>query len=261
MANTLIVFIGSNNVGTYINAMSHAIDMHQVDQIVLIDLLEVPYEKRFDFSSFVNNTLWDAIRELEAGKFGGQEIETPSNFQTYKKLKDIFGVKKHIDSKNYQFLKDELNQLKKQYGANAMIEISGVPKRVAFDILAGCLAVGFQKIVTFELKQQRRGVDALYHNLSASDYEHVKLSSLEQFLENIERYGAIKNRKKNLTIIAAFISAILALLYALTEIKIGKSNLILVAVVMLFTCFGGILSVLDAWAGLKISFRVRRSQS
>lgn len=259
MANTLIVFIGSNNVGVYINAMSHAIDMHQVDQIVLIDLLEVPYEKRFDFSNFVNNTLWEAIKDLETGKFSGQQFEIPSNYQTYRKLKDIFGVKKHIDSKNYQFLKDELNELKKQYGANAMIDISGVPKRVAFDILAGCLAVGFQKIVTFELKQQRRGVDALYHNLNASDYEHVKLSSLEQFRENIERYGAIRNRKRFLTVMAALISAILAFAYTYFKLKEGQPNWVFLFIVTSFTFFGGILPLFDVWGGLR-SLGIKKSK-
>jgi len=251
MANTLIVFIGSNNVGTYINAMSHAIDMHQIDQIVLIDLLEVPYEKRFDFSEFVNKKLWDTIKDLAEGKFEGQEIAIPSNFQTYKILKKIFGGKKHIDSKNYQFLKDELNDLKGTYSSNAMIDISGVPKRVAFDILAGCLAVGFDKIVTFELKQQRRGVEALYHNLKTSDYEHVKLSSLEQFNENIERYGAIKNRKRFLTVIAALVSAILAFGYTYFKLKEGQPNWIFLFIVTLFTFFGGILPLFDVWGGLK----------
>ena len=258
MLNTLIVFIGSGNVGTYINAMSHAIEMHEIDHIVLIDLLEVPYEKRLDFSDFVNNTLWQAIKDLDNGNFGKDKIEITDDFQTYKKLMDIYGNKRDIDTKNYQFLKDELNRLKEKYGNESMIDISGVPKRVAFDILAGCLAVGFDKIVTFELKQQLRDSAALYHNLKSMEYEHVKLSSLEQFQKNIEHYKAIKNRKRNLTIVAAFISAMLTLAYTFTKLKIGGPNWIFVSVVMLFTFFGGILSVLDAWGGLRINYKTKK---
>jgi hypothetical protein len=253
MGKILFVFVTSPNVGVYINAMAHAVDMDKVDHFVMIDLLEAPIDKPYKFGDFVNGELWKAISELTAGSFNGKSLVLPPDFRIYEKLKECFGAAKDHRQINYQFLRQDLRSLKQTYGENVIVDLSGVPKRIAIDVLASCLAVGLKNVTTFELKKPLRGVEALYHALSDADYEHVILPNLSPFLEGIESFSARQNRKKLLMVLGALgISAILTLLYQLGRKQLGDNSWLLIAAVVLCDIFGVVLPILDAWGGLRL---------
>lgn len=260
MGKTMLVFITSPNDGVYVNAMAHSVDLDKVDHFVMIDLVEAPIERTFKFDDFVNGKLWEVISELAKGSFGGHELQFPSESKIYERLKEIFGKARDHRQINYRFLQQDLQQLRQEYGDGVIVDLSGVPKRIAIDVLASCLAVGLKNVTTFELKKPVRGAEALYHVLHEADYEHVRLPDLGPFLEGIESFSASKNRLKLISVLGALIiSMVLAFLYYFGRVQFGENAWFLILLVAVFNFFGGILPILDAWGGLRLSKIMRIS--
>src|SRR5437868_159258 len=211
MTSPLLVFIGSSNVGPYINVMANSVDKHDVDRIALINVLESPSGQQVDFADFDNRVLWDTLCGLVEGRYKdrGQEFPIPKDCEAYKKLKHIFGNSHFLHTVNYQFLRNGIEKLKNIYGTDAIVDVSGVPKRVAIDILTACLAVGISNVMLFELKKPMGGVQALYYALKETDYEHVVLPNWEPLLGNLEFFSARQNRRKLLTVVVAILISLL----------------------------------------------------
>ncbi|KAF5416080.1 MAG: hypothetical protein C5S48_03945 [Candidatus Methanogaster sp.] len=254
MAKPIIIFVGSPNVGSYINVMAHSIKNYGVNRIVLVNLLCAPSGQQVDFEKFVNADLWKTISEIAYGRYNGEQFELSKDFRTYENLKKIYGNSHDLREVNYQFLSDGIKDLQSEYGSEAIVDLSAVPKRVAIDVLTGCLAVGLQKVTVFELKKTKRGLEALYHTLNESDYEHVVLPNWEPFLDNLESFAARRNRLKLWTVVGAItISLLLTILYQIGRIRFGEGSWYLVGTIVFFGFLGGILPILDAWGGIKVT--------
>ena len=100
MANTLLVFVGSSNVGPYINAMANSIDKYEINRIALINVIDSPSGERVDFASFANTVLWETICGLVEGVYKWkdrfdrdhvEQVPEAMDCEAYKKLKYIFG--------------------------------------------------------------------------------------------------------------------------------------------------------------------------
>src|SRR5438309_204413 len=111
MARPLLVFIGSPNVGSYINVMANSVSKHDVDSIALIRLLESPSGEQVNFENFANKDLWDTLSGLVEGiyKWRDQEgkdrealVPEAKECEAYKKLKNVFGNDHFLRSVNYQ---------------------------------------------------------------------------------------------------------------------------------------------------------------
>jgi hypothetical protein len=255
MAKPLIIFVGSPNVGPYINVMANSVQNHDVDSIALINVLESPSGQQVDFADFANRVLWDTMSNLVEGKYTdrGKELAVPKDCEAYKKLKQVFGNSHFLHTVNYQFLRDGIEKLRNRYGADAIVDVSSVPKRVAIDILTASLAAGMPNIMLFELKKPMSGIQALYHSLKETDYEHVVLPNWEPLLGNLEFFSARQNRRKLWTVVASIvISLLLTILYQLGRITFGDGSWFVVGAIVLFGFFGGILPIVDAWGGIRL---------
>jgi hypothetical protein len=170
MAKALVLFMGSPEVGPYVNAMAHAVDSFGIDRIVLVQVVGAPTGLQVDFDAFVNVELATVVSQLADGQFSEKAFSVPAGFRAYSELKRVYGTERDLRRVNYQFLRDSLMELKALYGTESIIDISGLPKRVAIDVLTGSLAVGLERVMLFELKKRGRGLDALYHALHEADY-------------------------------------------------------------------------------------------
>lgn len=133
MTRPLLVFIGSSNVGPYINAMANSVSKYDVDHIALINVLDSPSGEQVDFADFANTVLWTTICGLVEGVYKWKDrdgrahvLQVPEakDCEAYKKLKDVFGNSKTLGKVNYQFLRDGLEKLKNTYGTDAIIDLS-----------------------------------------------------------------------------------------------------------------------------------------
>ncbi len=184
MARSLLVFIGSPGVGSYINAMANSVDKYDVDDIALIKVVGLPSDGPVD-ANLIKKEVLDTVsslvkgvyKELDRRSLTYRESPAPKakDCEAYKKLNRILEDSYHTKTVNHQFLKESIETFKRLYGANAIIDVSGATKKVAIDVLTACLAVGMSYVMLFELKKPPGGIDTLYHNLQDTDFEHVLL--------------------------------------------------------------------------------------
>ena len=102
MSRPLLIFVGSPNVGPYINVMSNSVGKYGVDRIVLVNVEDAPSGQQVDFEEFVNRELWDTLSDLADGKYKGQQFQVPQDFHSYKELKRVFGKEHALDKVKYK---------------------------------------------------------------------------------------------------------------------------------------------------------------
>lgn len=257
MGRALLMFIGSGQVDPYINVMANAVDRCNVDQIVLVKLVNVPSGQQGNPEEF-DEKLRRAVMGLADGKYEarpGNIINIGSAIPEYKKLKEVFLNAFTVKTLNYLFLRDEIAALKKFYGPDPVVDVSGTLKRIAIDVLAACLAVDMKYVTLFELRKRADGVNTLYHVLkNTTDYDLVVLPNEAPLLSNIEIFAARQNRQKLRVVIAAILVAIvLTVLYQVLGIAFGPGNWILVVAIVFAGIFSGIIPIVDAWGGGRLS--------
>lgn len=153
MARNLLIITGSSDVGSYINVMANSVSKYGVENIALVNVLGLPSGQQIDFENFANKALWDTLCDLVNGEYKGKDREGKDKVfpvpecEAYNKLKHIFGISHDVKPVIYQFLRDDMENLKNIYGADAIVDISGALKRVAIDVLTACLAVGMSNVM------------------------------------------------------------------------------------------------------------------
>jgi len=156
---------------------------------------------------------------------------------------------------NYQFLRDGLEKLKNTYGSDVIVDLSGVPKRVAIDTLTACLAAGIEKITLFELEKLGSPSELLYHNLKKGDYEHVVLPNWEPLIGNIRFFSVRENRQKLRSVVVSILASMLLLItYQVVSIFWGGMNWfswLLVFAIAVIGLVGGITPIMEAWGGVR----------
>lgn len=272
MTRPFLVLVGSSGVGSYINAMANAVSKYDVDSIALINVIESPSGQQVDFEDFANKVLWDTLcglvdgiyKEKDRQSSAYREVAVPEakNCEAYKKLKQVFGSSHYLHTVNYKFFRNDIGKLKDIYGDDAIVDISGAPKRVAIDALTACLGVGLSNVMLFELEKPARGIDTLYHNLKEADYEHVVLPNWEPLIGNIEFFSARQNRRKLWIAVSSILaSIILTVFYQLVRTHLGEGNLIswfLVSAIAIIGLVGGVTPIVDAWGGIRLALSLDR---
>lgn len=248
--------------------MTHSVMHYGINKIVLIHIENAPVGEPISFTQFRKN-LEKTIEELPNGKYltrdNKNHVKTeyfnlPTDFTGYSKLKDIYKRNHVVKKMSYDWIKKELPEFTNKH-KGCIVDLTGVAKRVAFDIFIACSFLGIDKVATFEKKDHTKyGVNALYHNLNPpNDSEYVFLHNSPEFIESLDEISAKKNRKKLITVIAAF--SLTAFVFLMDYIYRGNSSGTLTVMIasQVFSIFGGILPILDAWGGFKISRRLRKN--
>lgn len=257
MGRALLMFIGTGRVDSYINVMANAVDKCNVTKIVLVKILNAPAGQQGKPDEFYEELL-RAVKGLAEGKYEskpGNIINIGTAIPEYKKLKEVFSNNHAVEPVNYLFLRDEIAKLKNFYGPDPIVDVTGTLKRIAIDVLAACLAVDMKYVTLFELRKPPSGVNTLYHILkNTSDYDLVILPNEAPLLSNIAVFAAQQNRQKLRVVIAAIlVSIVLTVLYQILGIAFGSGNWILVVAIVFIGIFSGIIPIMDAWGGGRLS--------
>lgn len=274
MDRTLLVFVGSSNVGPYVNAMANAVNKYGVDRIALINLVEPPSREQVNFIDFANTDLWNTVCGLVEGVYKWKDRKGKSHtvpvpeakgYEAYKKLWEKIGESHLLVKVRYKFLREDIERLREIYGADSIVDLTGTPKRIAIDILAACLAVGMSRIMLFELNRLfDNEVESLYHNLAESDYTHVLLPDSEQLMANIEFYSSRRNRSKLWRSVGSILAAIILIVgYQFARIDLGETNWftwLLVVAIAIIGLVGGVAPLMDAWGGMRLLLSIDKKE-
>jgi len=242
MARSLLVFIGSPNVDSYINAMSRSVDEYKIEEIVLIKVAGLRSLENIEANK-VKKNIENAVLELVDGIYRdkGVAIQAPGskNFKNYEQVNDLFNRSLGIKTIESDSLRDEIAKLKNKYGQDTICDISGMPKKPAIEVWTACLAIGLE-VTFFELNRKPSGADTLYHNLKPGEYTYVNSQDLSKtsVYYNIELFAAQKRRRKLMVI---------AIAMSLSVIVVWGQQ---IAVISGYTWVGGILAVIITILGL-----------
>lgn len=172
MSRTLFVFLFSDRVDSYINAVAHAYDKEQVDAVCFVYVRGTPTGLTDILANTVFSTIANRLEELSRG---GAEI--------YQRIQARL-LDRRLLPLDYSSLRSGLSrELNKCGGANkCMVDVTGAAKGPAIDVFSVCLALGVRSIYTFELKNKPDPANpekSLYHFLGPNDYSYTRLTETE----------------------------------------------------------------------------------
>lgn len=202
MSRTVITFMGSSNVGTYLNTISLLSHKYDVGRIIFITLNESPLEFDIDVDKIISQDLYKVFCELSEKKYKGKDISLSEDAKKiYDKSRELISRNKMIDSINYNFFNSEIRKVIKGIEEDVIFDITALPKRIGIDIFIKLLSCGFNNVINFEIKNTKKAKDIengfLYHLLETeSNYELVFLSSEDTFYKNV-KYYVLQQEKTN----------------------------------------------------------------
>lgn len=245
MSQSLLLLVGSSRPGVYINTMSYAVDnIEHIDRFVVVNIVGASIGDNNDFEEMINKSLWDLLSQLAQGTYGSKSISAKYS-QLYAKVKDLYAYRS-TERLNYIFLRSEVRRLRERYGSGAIVDITSVPKRVAIDVLAACLAEGMTQVTLFELKRQG---ERLYHELSQSEYEYLVIPDRTPLMTNIEVFMAKRNFQKFMSVIITICISILIMVFAQLGLG-GLGGWLMTVLMAAFSIIGGISPIIDALGGI-----------
>ncbi|MEM6255088.1 MAG: hypothetical protein AAF821_19400 [Cyanobacteria bacterium P01_D01_bin.156] len=170
MVKTLFLFLFSNRVDTYINAISYAYDEMEIKAVRLVYVKGTKIGLKDDTqASAVFTEIWSRLQEL-AEKTNG----------IYKQINERL-LDRQLIPIEYSSLKISLGRLFKLHGGprNCIIDLTSASKVASIDVFTVCFALGIKSIHTFELGlpfDPKSPDKFLYHALSKSEYSYTCLS-------------------------------------------------------------------------------------
>lgn len=247
MSRTLITFIGSSNVGTYLNTISHLSDKYDIEKIIFISLTEAPLEIYIDIDKIITAELYEVISELAENKYKGKSLNlSEEERKIYYKAKEIMSRNKRIRTVNYNFFNSELEKIIKDAKEDVIFDITALPKRIGIDVFVELLSIGFNNIINFEIKNPKKAKNTengfLYHSLvKENNYELVFLSKEEQFYKNVKYYILQQEKSKFLCI---FISLLISTGIAIVQVFINK-KIELTTLLLFLSILSGVIPLIE----------------
>jgi hypothetical protein len=230
MSKGVLVFVFIPRVDPYINAITHFFDVHHVDEVIFVEIREPPIPSPPNFSELVD-TIWESACLLANGRYRdstGGTRDLPGDYAVYGRLVDTLSRQKHTESIIYHDLRKGLIQLKRKYGEGVSVDITGVPKRLAADILASSLAAGIDDVFLFELREPYDGLRPtrfLYHNLSNTKFDHVRLPDSAPMIANLTLFSLDLHKSSLLCLgTAVLVSLLLLVGFSLMRDRLGDAS-------------------------------------
>lgn len=175
---TLLLFLQSTRVDTYINVIAHCHKREQINGIYFL-IEHKPPEEEYKSKDLVNK-LKTRVMELSQkyNEDNFKEYNIYFDIKTY--LSDINDNSETLLSIKFNSSKEILNIIKKLElnKKNVILDVSGCTKKVSTDMIVSCLNCGIHKVCSFELSdivfsdewKNSKGDEAkLFHNLSTEN--------------------------------------------------------------------------------------------
>lgn len=172
MGKTLLIFLFSDRVDSYINAIAYTYDNMEVKSVRLIYVKGTRTGLDNSQASNVFNQIWNRIERLSSEK---NDIYTHIN---------EYLLDRELIQLNYTSLKEGLKEVIKKQGGNenCIIDLTGASKSSSIDVFAVCLALGVDSAYTFELLTRPKPLnpeESLYHLLEKQAYSYHCVSNTD----------------------------------------------------------------------------------
>jgi len=172
MGKTLLVFLFSDRVDSYINAIAHVYDHMQIDAVRLVYVKGTKTGLTDAQASTVSNQIWGRLEKLAIDK---DDI--------YKRVNERL-LDRQLLPLEYMSLKEGLEKIVKKQGGNGncIIDLTGASKAPSIEVFSVCLALGIKSVYTFELSTRpdpSNPESSLYHSLGKEGYSYTCLNDTD----------------------------------------------------------------------------------
>jgi hypothetical protein len=182
MPKTLLLFLTSPTVDTYVNAIAHAYDKLEVDRYIVVRVKNSPATLRDEREKpqEIRDRILTQIGLLAKGKYADRQLPSAPELSIYQRMYD--GLKLGDEEIDYTNLRIELVGLIKKYGGTnqCIVDLTGASKSLAVDIVVMCLAIKLNMVFMFDLNvkiDRNRPEDFLYHRLRQNfDYDYYQFT-------------------------------------------------------------------------------------
>ncbi|HEY9848936.1 MAG TPA: hypothetical protein V6D28_05735 [Leptolyngbyaceae cyanobacterium] len=200
MPKTLLVFLFSKTIDTYVNVIAYACDQLEVTRIKFVHVLGTKPALSKPDAKDISEKICCQIESLSKGNYI-VDFETGSKnaIKLYSSLGSttMSGVKKlnvynqvykqlrilplEPEFLSYSNLRQDLQSILKKCGGSreCIVDITAASKVLSIDIFSICLALGVPSVFTFELKKpanKQHPEESLYHSLEPESYSYTHIS-------------------------------------------------------------------------------------
>lgn len=211
-----VICVASPTVGTYINAVAGAYANEQCERFLLLAVTSpsIGYTKA-ELEAFVR-LLRGTLEDLSNGAYEGHVISYPSTRSV------VYGplarrINDHRVCRASEF-SEIIGRLAAENNENLVIDISGLPKVEAIEVVYACIVLGIP-VFAFELHQKLHRNDPerdLYHALSVGQYSYpciTERASVRALRERLVSRGTVqKGILGTLGVLAASLVAVSVLI-------------------------------------------------
>jgi hypothetical protein len=196
MSKTLLVFLFSTNVDSYINVIAHGYRHLGIKRVSLLHIEGASTGVNSEVATQLATRIWAGINGLAQGKYldfskdpsGLADISTipalpleESGVATLYAEIDKNIRERRIVSLNQPTITTDLQKIIEEHGGKGLcvLDVTAATKVPSVDIFSVCLAIEMHNLFTFELLRRPFSTDRvnnLYHALTANDYEYTPLT-------------------------------------------------------------------------------------
>lgn len=238
MGRTLLIFMLSPNVDSYVNAITYTCDRMNVNSVRLVytadraavgDTSIEPGPGQAGAAELFKR-IKEKIEQLSNGYYVSYLPQGTSQAQLLRRQEGravyTIACKCLTDYEliriDYPRLRKDLSQIIKRYGGsdNCIIDVTGASKSLSVDIFSIALAIGAKHIYTFELvpSRSRNPEDSLYPLLRPGAYTYTSLSGSQLVRES--RAALLQKSLVFRQIMVVSILSIISILVSLFTLKV-----------------------------------------
>lgn len=191
MGKTLLIFLFSDRVDPYVNAIAYTFDNMQVDTVRLVQIKGTKTGLTETQASAVYNRIWTLIENLSKGYYidsaAGQAeqrlLSRTDKLDIYRRINERL-TEHSLVRLDYTNLKEDLNQLIRREGGSkcCIVDLTAASKSPSIDVFSVCLALGVGAVYTFELADRPNPKNpelSLYHALGKDGYSYTCIGETE----------------------------------------------------------------------------------
>jgi hypothetical protein len=191
MNNTLLLFMFSPNVDTYVNPITYCFENLDVTTIHLVHVKDAITGLTKDEHAYtLSNRVWEQLIALSNGKYINFSSDLKINTSDYSQISlsnqntDIYkrvcnGLSsRQVHSVSYQDLKEGIEKIVKQnYGTgNCFLDVTAATKVPSIELFSIALALNISNFCVFELDERPDPSEpskSLYHNVAKKHNEKL----------------------------------------------------------------------------------------
>jgi hypothetical protein len=253
MAKTLLLFIQSRNIDTYVNVLTHCVKQEKVEDIVFVGR-EGLAEEGAELDELVRK-ICARVRNLaeQNNVYKSVSQSLPSDEKLREKIMRIDFLRPHLS----------LARIKKNYNKSddVIVDVTATSTQVSGNLMTSFMTEGFDHICYFALHDkvynpswEKAGKTKLYHDLvgdkAQSYYSYADFSKSDSVRYSFDKLRSRGRWIKLLLIFSSLLAISVAVLLSIKQVNIAQITAIISAITLLIGLLESLTDLSKQFIGL-----------